>query len=54
MPCSIVQIPKHLSIARCDEFRRVDAMGATSNDEIVNRRIVTFAGVIDQAEVNAD
>src|SRR5882757_605903 len=54
MPGSIVLIPKHLSVVRRDEARRVDAMRSSSRDEIVDGRFVAFTRVINQAEMNAD
>src|SRR5258705_6285652 len=54
MPGSIVLIPKHLSVVRRDEARRVDGMRSSSRDEIVNGRFVAFTRVINQAEMNAD
>jgi hypothetical protein len=54
MPDCIVLIPKDLSVVRRDEIRRLDAMGSSSSDEIVDGCRVTFTRVIDQAEMNAD
>ena len=54
MPGSIVLIPKDLSVVRRDEIRRVDTMGSSSGDEIVDGRIVTLTSIVNQAEMNAD
>src|SRR6266404_8185469 len=54
MPGSIVLIPKHLSVVRRDEARRVDAMRSSSRDQIVNGLFAAFTRVINQAEMNAD
>jgi len=53
-PSAIVLVPKNLSVVRSDESRRVDAVGSTCSDEIVDRRLVAFTRVIDQAEMNGD
>jgi len=53
-PSTIVLVPKNLSVVRSDEFRRVHAVSSTCSDEIVDRRLVAFTRVIDQAEMNGD
>src|SRR5579862_1822115 len=35
-------------------MRRLDAMGSSSGDQIVNRRPVTFTRVVNQAEMDAN
>src|SRR5712671_6786629 len=54
MPGLHVLIPKHLSVVRRDEARRVDAMRSSSRDQIVNGRVVAFTRVINQGEMNPD
>src|ERR1700693_4158347 len=54
MPGCIALIPKDLSVVRRNQIRRLDAVGSSSLDEIVNGRLVTFTRVINQAEMNAD
>ena len=54
MPDPIVLISKDLSVVRRDEIRLVDAMGSSSGDEIVCRRLETLTGVVNQPEMNAD
>ena len=50
----LLLILEHLSIARNDEHRSVDAMRSSRRDEVVGRRVVTLARVVNQPEVNPD
>ena len=54
MPDPIVLISKGLSVVRRDEIRLVDAMGSSSGDEIVDGRLETLTGVVNQPEMHAD
>src|ERR1700730_5012901 len=54
MPGCIVLIPEDLSVVRRHEIRRVDTMGPSSGDEIVDGRVVTLTSIVNQAEMNAD
>src|ERR1700722_14104265 len=54
IPDCIALIPKDLSIVRRGEMRRRHAVGSSSRDQIVNRRVVTFTRVVNQAEMNAN
>src|SRR5258708_4385960 len=54
VPASIVLIPKDLSVVRRNEMGRVDTMGPSGGDEIVDGRVVTLTSIVDQTEMKAD